>query len=113
MLTYNQRDYLCSLALSSYFGDFIYVDDSPVTICEVDGKMVGWASAALDWTIGVVVKTEYRGRGIGTQLVSLLLDYIPMDREWECRPRYEYPQGKHMFEKIIKEKSLEGKVFVN
>lgn len=60
-----------------------YTTDRPdmLAVAALDGeKIIGMAGCSADtpllWQIGIDVKNEYRGKGIGTYLVSLLRDEI-------------------------------------
>ena len=62
---------------------FAFCADAPDVLgvsAAVDGKLAGMAGASCDspamWQIGINVEPAYRGKGVGTMLVSLLKNEI-------------------------------------
>lgn len=73
-------------------------------VAEVDGKVVGTATTMvyegrLAWIGMVLVDPDYRGRGIGTELLEKTIDYLDAHRIPTMKLDAT-PQGKTIYEKL-------------
>jgi GNAT superfamily N-acetyltransferase len=73
-------------------------------VAEVDGKVVGTATTMvyegrLAWIGMVLVDPDYRGRGIGTELLEKTIDYLDAHRIPTMKLDAT-PQGKAIYEKL-------------
>ena len=76
--------------------------DNCIAICQDGNKIIGWCGIDTEKTFGIYVREQYRGKGIGTQLMRFFVDNAN-GRDIICGSRKEFPAGHKLFKRIERE----------